>query len=82
MFNMSEFHQIIDKLKDQVEDPSHFWKTASQLFRSNVVGIKYPEAYGMVKKEDHPALIQDFISNTHSEKYYIRNEIMKLIKES
>ena len=80
MFNLPEFHQVINVLRNLVDDPPSFWRTASDLFRAGPEGIKYPEGSEIVNKTDHPAIIQDFISNPVSETYYVREDVLDLIR--
>ncbi len=83
ILNRPEFYQIYDSLKNQVEDPALFWSTASKIFRSSKgLGINYPKAFGTVSKADHPAVIQDFISNPNVDGYYVREEVLNLISKS
>lgn len=86
MFNLLQFNETINILKNYVDDPSSFWKIATELARGGQLqawptrGINYPEAFGVVKHEDHPRLIQDLISGLYSKSYIVREEVLDLIR--
>lgn len=77
MFGMPKFKDTVELLKDKVGDPS-FWQQTSDLFRSQLGGVNYP-AFGVVNKEDHPKIMQDFISNPNIQSYYIRQNVLESI---
>jgi glycosyltransferase involved in cell wall biosynthesis len=78
MFSLPEFNKTINILKSHVDNPPFFWKIASELYSAKYE-FKYPEAFGTVNRKDHPKLIQDFISDSHSNTYYVREEVLNLI---
>lgn len=81
MFNLPEFNKTINIFKDHVDDePSSFWKIASELARTGPLGFNYPEGFGVVNKKDHPRLMQDLISDSHVKSYYVREEVLDLIR--
>lgn len=80
MFDYPGFHTFIDALKEHMDEPSAFWKLASELFRETDVGVKYPEALGVVNEGDHPALIRDFITDSGLKSYYVREEVLDSIR--
>ena len=80
MFDLPEFQDFVKILKGHVDDPSSFWKLVSEMLRAQPVGLKYPESLGCVNKNDHPALIQDFISDSHLKNYHVREGVIDLIR--
>ncbi|MCW4046497.1 MAG: hypothetical protein NWE99_02905 [Candidatus Bathyarchaeota archaeon] len=80
MFNLPRFNETINVLKDYIEDAPAFWERASAIARAGVLGINYPEAFRFVRKEEHPKMIQGFLSDTQSKSYYVREEILEAIK--
>ena len=81
MFNIPGFKEAIETLKNHVDDdPSVFFKIAVQLARKGSLGYNYSDALGVVKIEDHPKLIRDLISDPQVKSYYVRNEVLDMIK--
>jgi glycosyltransferase involved in cell wall biosynthesis len=84
MFN-SPTREIVGILRGQLNDASSFWRLAAEMLTRNArihgceVGIKYPEGLEVVKEKDHPALIQDFISNSSLKRYSVREKVLDLI---
>jgi len=82
MFDLNGFTEIINMLEDHVnDDPSSFWKIASNLFRKGVLGFKYPEGFGIIDRKDHPRIMQGLISDSTAKNYYVREELFDLIKK-
>ena len=79
MFGMPGF-QMIGQLKDQVDDYDNFWKKTSDYYRSHLGPTHYP-AFGVVKKEEHPQIMQELISNPNIKNYYVRPHILDLIHQ-
>jgi len=81
MFNVLEFNKTINVLKSHVDDdPSSFWKLAAEMASKGPLGFKYPEGFGVVNREDHPKIIQGLISNSRVKSYYVREDILDLIR--
>jgi glycosyltransferase involved in cell wall biosynthesis len=70
-----------DTLQSHVNEPETFWKLSSEVFKQFKETIMYPEAYGSVERKDHPAIIQEFISNPHADHYYVRDEMFELMRK-
>jgi hypothetical protein len=79
MFNNQQLNEAANELKNKVNDPSTFWRRASEIFRQFSVGTKYPQSLWVVDKANHPAIMREFISNPNFERYKIRKEILDLI---
>jgi hypothetical protein len=83
LFGMPEFQKSLGALQSHVDDPETFWKLGSEALKQT--GFKesphYPEAYSFVDKKNHPAIIQEFISNTHADHYYIREEMFEMLRK-
>jgi len=80
-FQMPNFAST-DALRAHVNDPEAFWRLGSEAltqtrFKERLV---YPEAYSYIEQKEHPAIIQEFISNPHVDKYYVRQEILERFK--
>ena len=75
MFGLPGFYENIRVLSNNVGDYNLFWQEASNLFRSQLTGVNNP-AFGIVNKEEHPKIIQDFISNPHVDSYYVRKSVL------
>lgn len=78
MFGMPDFYEKIDLLKEDVDNYDLFWQKAISLFRPEVMTVNYP-VFGKIDKEDHPKIMQDFISSTDANSYYIRKNILESI---
>ena len=78
MFGMPDFYETMNILKDKMDDYSFFWQKASDLFRVGLAGVNCP-AFGVVNKEDHPKIMQDFISNPNIDSYYVRQKVLESI---
>lgn len=81
MFNLQEPAETITALKGYVDDPAMFWKIATKSARDHMHGFNYPESLGSIKLEDHPKIMQGLISDSKVKRYYVRDDIMDLIKE-
>jgi hypothetical protein len=79
MFGIPEFYKTIEILKEELDDYCSFWQKASKLFRAEFAGVNYPDAYGVVNKEDHPEIMQDFVLNPILDSYYVREKVLKSI---
>jgi glycosyltransferase involved in cell wall biosynthesis len=79
LFQMAKFKKSYDELNVHVSEPEVFWKLGAE-FLEFAQGEKYPEAFGSIDKKDHPAIIQEFISNSHAGQYFVREEMFDLIK--
>jgi len=70
-------------LQSHVDDPEVFWRLCSKIlsearFKQNV---PYPEDFRFVDRKEHPAIIQEFISNPHADHYYVREEMFELLRK-
>jgi hypothetical protein len=81
MFNLN-LEEAIGELSKHVDNPAYFWRTAQKMAINNPLGFNYPDDMGLVDKKDHPRIIQDFVVNHESDRYYVRKEIMELIREN
>ncbi len=83
LFAFPEFQQTSDLLKSQLDKPEVFWRAGSEFLKNLEFkeAIQYSEEFRFVDKKDHPAIIQDFISNPHADKYYVREELFELIEK-
>ena len=81
LFGMQEFQKSLDLLQLHVEDPETFWRLGSEtLKQSGFNELHYPEFYSFVDRKDHPTIIQEFISNPNTDHYYVREEMLELLK--
>ncbi len=78
MFNMPKLSETMGTLKENINDPDSFWKKASEIARARLTGVHCP-AFGVVNKEDHPRIMQDFISNPNIDTYYVRPQVLESI---
>ena len=83
LFQWPEFRKFSDILRSHVDDPEIFWKVACEVLKQPRFKERpqYPEAYGSVDRKDHPAIIQEFISNPHADQYYVRDEMFELLRK-
>ena len=83
LFGMPEFQKSFESLKSHVDDPETFWRIGSEALKQT--GFKespqYPEAYSFVDKKDNPAIIQEFISNRVADHYFVREEVLEMIRK-
>jgi glycosyltransferase involved in cell wall biosynthesis len=80
IFPIAKFHKSYDELKANVNSPDRFWKLGSD-FLEFADGEHYTEAFSLIDKEHHPAVIQEFISNPQAKEYYVRNELFERIRK-
>jgi hypothetical protein len=81
MFNIPSFREVVETLRNHVDDyPSVFFRMAVPSARKGSLGYNYPEALGEVKIEEHPKLIRDLVSDSRVKSYYVRNEVLDLVK--
>jgi hypothetical protein len=68
-------------LQTHINDPELFWKLSTEALRQTRHKERkaYPEGYGSINRQDHPTIIQKFISNSKIDHYYIREEMFELI---
>ena len=78
MFGDSVFDRYISVLSDKIGDYDSFWREATDLFRTGLTGSNYP-AFGVINREEHPKIMQDFISNTEVDSYYVRPKVLESI---
>lgn len=79
LLNLRESRLQFEALQSHVNDPT-FWTLSLKVFRETRRTIQYPEAYTEVETKDHPALIQKFFSKTDADHYFVREEILELIR--
>lgn len=74
--------QSYSELKANLHNPEVFWKLGAQALneRKFMEVLSYPEGYGTLERQEHPAIIQEFISNPKIEKYFIREELFERLK--
>ena len=80
MFVILGFKDTIKTLRTLLEDPPTFWETAAGLFSEGPLGFKYPNPLKTVDIEDHPRLIQDLMNNASSKSYFVREDVLELIR--
>ncbi len=85
LMNWPEFRTSFDLMQSHLSDPELFWRSGADFLRRvqfKEKGLHYPEAFAYVDKKEHPAIIQEFISNTDTDQYYVREELFDIIKKS
>ena len=80
LFQMAKFGKSFDELKANVNDPEVFWKLGSE-FLDFAKEEQYPEPFRSIDKKNHPAIIQEFISNPHANQYYVREEMFEFLRK-
>lgn len=80
MFNVKMHTENIDNLRQQVDNPAEFWKLASKVARTQPLGFNYPESLGTINTSDHPKIMQGLISESQAKSYFVREQIIDLIK--
>ena len=78
IFGDQSFYKNINVLEKKIGDYDSFWRGAADLFREGLTGSNYP-AFGEIKKEDHPKIMQDLVSSTKVDRYYVRSEVLESI---
>ena len=81
-FTMTKFQDSINTLKSHVDEPE-FWTLASEFLMDIQYKLRYhyPEPYLVVERREHPTLIQEFIANPKTKKYYVREELFEQIQK-
>jgi glycosyltransferase involved in cell wall biosynthesis len=79
-FTMPKFQETFNALKSRENDPD-FWNLASEFLMDIQYKERYnyPAPYDYVDRKDHPKIIQEFIANTKTKQYYIREELFEQI---
>ena len=83
LFGMQEFQESMETLRSNVDNPEVFWRLGCEFLRKvefKEPGLNYPEFYNSVDRQNHPAIIREFISNTQIDHYYIREELFDQLK--
>lgn len=78
MFNLKDRYESINELKNLVNNPIPFWKRAADIARAGL-DFNYPDAFGVVAKENHPKLVQELLSDS-SDLYYVREDTLNSIR--
>ncbi len=83
LFHLDGFEEPLDKLEAHIDNPETFWKLgADALSRTRFKDRpNYPSDYNAVDKANHPAIMQNFISNPKITQYYVREELFQQIKK-
>jgi hypothetical protein len=78
LFHLKEFGET-DKLVKHVTNPGVFWQLAYNALMDSklITQINYPDVYDFVSKKEHPAIIQEFISNPDVDDYYVRDDLFE-----
>jgi hypothetical protein len=83
LFQLPNLGKSFDLLQPHINNPDIFWRLGSKVLKQT--GFKesllYPEAYAFVNRSDHPAIIQEFISNPKATQYYIRDQMFELLSK-
>jgi len=79
LFQMAKFAKSYEELERKVDDPKVFWPLAVE-FLEHTKDQQYPKPFDTIEVKDHPAIMQEFISNSKAQKYYVREEIYEKIK--
>ncbi len=79
MFRISKFEKSYEQLCRRVYEPERFWPLASE-FLEFTNDQRYPKPFDKVEKNDHPAIMQDFIANSQAKQYYVRDEVLMKIR--
>jgi hypothetical protein len=80
IFPITKFHKSYDELKANVNSLDLFWKLGSE-FLEFAEGEHYPKEFGSIDRKNHPAIIQEFISNPEAKEYYVREELFERIRK-
>ena len=83
LFKLANFQKPSDILRSHVNNPEIFWRLGSEVLKQTGFKEKpqYPAEYSIVDRKDHPAIIQEFITNPHAGKYYIREAMFELLRK-
>jgi len=83
LFRLPKFPKSIEILQSHIDDPEIFWKLGSDVLGQSRFKekLQYPEECAYVDRTDHPAVIQEFISNTNANQYYVREALFELLRK-
>lgn len=76
IFQMAKFQKSYDNLKLHIDELDVFWNLASE-FLEFANDEQYPEAFGSISRQNHPAIIQEFISNQQAKQYFVREDLFE-----
>jgi glycosyltransferase involved in cell wall biosynthesis len=80
IFPIEKFTKSYDQLKANIDNPEVFWRLGSEFLEFSK-DEHYLEAFNLIEKQKHPAIIQEFISNPQAKEYYVREELYEQIKK-
>jgi len=80
MFGLQELKKDIATLKDDVNDPTVFWKKAAELRRKDL-NFYYPDDLGIVELDAHPKVIKGLLRDSAVKSYHVREEMLDLIRD-
>jgi hypothetical protein len=81
VLSLPHFEKAANLLKSHIDDPSVFWQLSKFTFKG-WGELNYPEQLRFVKKDEHPRIMQDLISdpsNAH-DSYCVREEILNELR--
>ncbi len=80
MFGLQELKKDIATLRDDVNDPTVFWKKAAELRRKDL-NFYYPDDLGIVELDAHPKVIKGLLRDSAVKSYHVREEMLDLIRD-
>lgn len=84
-FTLPEFKQSFSLLQTHVTDHDKFWKEAAEFLRKvefKERGLQYPDRFGFLDKKEHPAIVQEFLSEAVTSQYHVRDELFDRIRRA
>jgi len=80
MFGLEELRADVEVLKNHLNAPSAFWKTAAEIRRKEL-GFHYPDALGTVKLDEHPKIVRGLLEDSSLTSYRVRDEVLDSMRD-
>jgi hypothetical protein len=83
LFELDGFRECSEALQSNINSPEIFWRLGSDVLGQTKFKERplYPDPLNSIDKNNHPAIIQDFISNPNINQYYIRENLFAQISK-
>ncbi len=79
LFRIAKFEKSYTEIERHVNNPEAFWPLAAE-FLEFTNDQRYPKPFDAIEKANHPAIMQEFISNPQNKQYCIREELYEQLK--
>lgn len=79
LFRIAKFEKSYTEIERHVNNSEAFWPLAAE-FLEFTNDQRYPKPFDAIEKSNHPAIMQEFISNPQNKQYCVREELYEQLK--